>query len=278
MEEAIREEFGEDLVVRPEFRVINDLLQDPDVSPTEAVQRLLRVRENLHHGQEPPSEIDGNHTWFTMLVLVEIINLTPPAKQRKLVEFIAELQRVDLTDPSTGQSPTAIELKLWTELPYLELYLADMYGFRFKAEYARQVDEDPQTEYPPSKLQEWENRNAFMAQLTAMAAHLRHPMDVSLYALYSCRSAFEQGPLIEEAVRTACIWYIHAGQRVWENCQTGREYGDDDDPPPRRRFSMDKWRIWKDGLKAAQLEFPRESTQEMIRTALGEMEKAERGE
>ncbi|XRM43540.1 hypothetical protein ABZX51_006707 [Aspergillus tubingensis] len=278
MEETIRAELGEDLVVRPEFRVIDDLLQNPHISPTEAVQRLLRVRENLHHGQEPPSEIDGNHTWFTMLLLVEIINLTPPAKQRKLVEFIAELQRVDLTDPATGQSPTAIDLKLWTELPYLELYLADMYGFRFKAEYARQVDEDPQTEYPPSKLQEWENRNAFMAQLTAKAEHLRHPMDVSLYALYSCRSAFEEGPLIEEAVRTACIWYILAGQRVWENCQIGREYGDDDDPPPRRRFSMEKWRIWKDGLKAAQLEFPRESTQEMIRKALEEIEKAEREE
>ncbi|GLA42887.1 hypothetical protein AnigIFM63309_011622 [Aspergillus niger] len=275
------ESFGEELLALPEYQVINELVQNTDVSPAEAVQRLLRAREVLHRDRpesESPASIDGNHTWNAMFTVVELANIVSVSQRQKLVDFIAELQRIDLTDPATGLAPTAIDLKLWTELPYLELYLADMYGFRFKPEYAQQVDEDPQQEYPPSKLQEWENRNAFMAQITAKADHLVHPMDVSLYALYSCRSAFERGPLIEEAVRTACIWYIHAGQRVWENCQINRVYGDDDDPPPRRRFNTEKWRLWKDGLKAAQLEFPRESTQEMIRKALEEIEEAERGE
>ncbi|GKZ48982.1 hypothetical protein AbraIFM66951_001230 [Aspergillus brasiliensis] len=248
------EDFGEELIELPEYQVIHDLARNPDVSPTEAVQRLLQIREDLHQGQqEPLSEIDGNHTWNTMFLMVEFVNLTPAAQQRNLIDFIIQLQH----------------------LPYLELYLADMYGFRYRSQYAQQVDEDPQKEYPPSDLQEWENRNAFMAQITAKADHLRHPMDVSLYALYSCRSAFEIDQLIEEAVRTACIWYIYAGQRVWENCQIKRVYGDDDDPPPRRRFNMKKWRLWKDGLKAAQREFPRESTQEMLRKALEEVEKAE---
>ncbi|GKZ23000.1 hypothetical protein AbraCBS73388_009337 [Aspergillus brasiliensis] len=225
------EDFGEELIELPEYQVIHDLARNPDVSPTEAVQRLLQIREDLHQGQqEPLSEIDGNHTWNTMFLMVEFVNLTPAAQQRNLIDFIIQLQH---------------------------------------------VDEDPQKEYPPSDLQEWENRNAFMAQITAKADHLRHPMDVSLYALYSCRSAFEIDQLIEEAVRTACIWYIYAGQRVWENCQIKRVYGDDDDPPPRRRFNMKKWRLWKDGLKAAQREFPRESTQEMLRKALEEVEKAE---
>ncbi|OJJ72502.1 hypothetical protein ASPBRDRAFT_123207 [Aspergillus brasiliensis CBS 101740] len=270
------EDFGEELLELPEYQVIHDLARNPDVSPTEAVQRLLQIREDLHQGQqEPLSEIDGNHTWNTMFLMVEFVNLTPAAQQRNLIDFIIQLQHVEIIDPATGQSPTAIDLKLWTQLPYLEVYLADMYGFRYRSQYAQQVDEDPQKEYPPSDLQEWENRNAFMAQITAKADHLRHPMDVSLYALYSCRSAFECDQLIEEAVRTACIWYIYAGQRVWENCQIKRVYGDDDDPPPRRRFNMKKWRLWKDGLKAAQREFPRESTQEMLRKALEEVEKAE---
>ncbi|OJJ68138.1 hypothetical protein ASPBRDRAFT_47089 [Aspergillus brasiliensis CBS 101740] len=272
------ENFGEEFFARPEYQVINDLVQNPDVSPAEAVQRLLRVREALHReGREPPTDIDGTHTWIAMLTVVEFANITPAAQQHKLIDFIAHLQRTEVIDPATGEVPTSVGQKLWTELPYLGVYLADMYGFAYKPEYARQADEDPQREYPPKELQEWENLNAFMAQITAKADHLNHAMDASLYALYACRETFEESdPVVEEAVRASCIWYIYAGQRIWENCQVQRQLGDDGSP--RRRFTMERWRIWKDGVKAAQLQFPRASTQEMIQKALAEIEKAERGE
>ncbi|OJI88934.1 hypothetical protein ASPTUDRAFT_49851 [Aspergillus tubingensis CBS 134.48] len=273
------EGLNEDSLPRPEYPVIDELVQNPTVSPAEAVQNLLRVREVLHQERqesESPSDIDGNHTWYAMTRVVDTANITPPDQQDKLIDFIFELQRTKVIDPVTGEEPTAVDQKIWTEVPYLSIYLTDCYYFNFKPEYARQVDEDPQKEYPPSDLQEWENRNAFMAHLTRRVEYLCHILDASLYAFYSCRSAFEEGPLIEEAVRTACIWYMYAGQRVWENCQVGRLFGDEDQTP-RRDMHMDRWRLWKDGLKTAQREFTRESTQEMIRKALEEVEKAEHG-
>ncbi|RAH52068.1 hypothetical protein BO85DRAFT_472921 [Aspergillus piperis CBS 112811] len=268
---------NDDSFSRPEYPVIDELVQNAAVSPAEAVQNLLRVREVLHQERqesESPSDIDGNHTWYAMTKVVDTANITPADEQDKLIDFIFELHRTKVIDPATGEEPTAVDLKLWTEVPYLSIYLTDFYYFNFTPEYARQVDEDPQKEYPPSDLQEWENRNSFMAHLTRRAEYLCHYLDASLYAFYSCRSAFEEGPLIEEAVRTACIWYIYAGQRVWENCQAGRLFGDEDQTP-RRDMHMDRWRLWKDGLRAAQREFPRESTQEMIRKALEEIKKAE---
>ncbi|PWY61767.1 hypothetical protein BO83DRAFT_404364 [Aspergillus eucalypticola CBS 122712] len=240
------------MIPRPEYPVIDELVQNPAVSPAEAVQNLLRAREVLQLGRqesESASDIDGNHTWYAMTEVVDTANITPAELQDKLIDFIFELHR--------------------TEVPYLSLYSTDCYHFNFKPEYARQIDEDPQKEYPPSDLQEWENRNAFMAHLTRRVEHLCHHLDASLYAFYSCRS-------VEEAVRTACIWYIYAGQRVWENCQVGRLFGDEDQTP-RRDMHMDRWCLWKDRLKTAQREFPRESTQEMIRKALEEVEKAEHG-
>lgn len=126
------EGFGEVFLARPEYQVISELVQNPGVSPAEAVQNLLRVREVLHQeGGEPPTEIDGTHTWIAMVTVVKIVNLTPAAQQHKLIEFIAHLQRTKIVDPDTGQEPTSEGMKLWTELPYLGVYLRDMYSFTY---------------------------------------------------------------------------------------------------------------------------------------------------
>lgn len=126
------EGFGEVFLARPEYQVISELVQNPDVSPAEAVQNLLRVREVLHQeGGEPSTEIDGTHTWIAMVTVVKIVNLTPAAQQHKLIEFIAHLQRTKIVDPDTGQEPTSVGMKLWTELPYLGVYLRDMYSFTY---------------------------------------------------------------------------------------------------------------------------------------------------
>lgn len=129
------ESLNEDSLSRPEYPVIDELIQNPAVSPAEAVQNLLRVREVLHrerHESESPSDIDGNHTWYAMTRVVDTANITPPDQQDKLIDFIFELQRTKVIDPVTGEEPTAVDLKLWTEVPYLSIYLTDCYYFNFK--------------------------------------------------------------------------------------------------------------------------------------------------
>ncbi|OJK00427.1 hypothetical protein ASPACDRAFT_1856000 [Aspergillus aculeatus ATCC 16872] len=304
--EAFLEEFGSELLERPEVQVLAELLQKPDASPTAAVQRLLQSREiPPQKGDESPSSNNtngaGNHAWFTMFPLVELASLTPAAQQAKLIEFVAQLQKTPVIDPVTAQPPTvADDLKLWTDLPYLRIYLADRSGFRAwtpslslfpfsfpplfgsfaptsadwdQAGYVKKAYPEAE-EYPPAEVREWENRNAFMAQLTAAADELSHPMDFSLYGLYACRSAFEEKEEpVEEAVRAACIWFIYAGARMWENCQARRGFGDSPDDP--RYFDLPRWRRWEEGLQAARREFRRQSTQELIQTALMELGRAQ---
>ncbi|RAH43659.1 DUF3632 domain-containing protein [Aspergillus brunneoviolaceus CBS 621.78] len=274
--EAFLEEFGSELLERPEVQVLAELLQKPDASPTAAVQRLLQTRETPPQENEPLDSSGnntsnaGNHAWFTMFPLVELASLTPAAQQAKLIEFVAQLQKTPVIDPVTGRPLTAAEdLKLWTDLPYLRIYLADRSGFRYvKKEYPEAE------EYPPAEVREWENRTAFMAQLTAAADALGHPMDFSLYGLYACRSAFEEeDEPVEEAVRAACIWFFYAGARMWENCQARRRFGDSPEDP--RYFDLPRWRRWEEGLQAARREFRRRSTQELIQTALTELGRAQ---
>ncbi|PYH81924.1 hypothetical protein BO82DRAFT_401848 [Aspergillus uvarum CBS 121591] len=243
--ETCLEEFGSELLERLEVQVLVEL-QKTDVSPTAAVQRLLQAREiPPQKGDEPPSSKNaGNHAWFTIFSLVELASLTPAAQQVKLIEFVAQLQKIPVIDPATEQQLiVADDLNVWTDLPYRRIYLADRSGFRnVKGNYTEAE------EYPPAEVQEWENRNAFMAQLTAAAVELGHPMDFSLYGL-----------------RAACIWFIHAGARMWENCQARQGLGDP------RYFDLPRLRRWEEGLRTAQREFTRESTQELIQKALTEL-------
>ncbi|PYI00185.1 hypothetical protein BO71DRAFT_446095 [Aspergillus ellipticus CBS 707.79] len=256
------DDFGPDLIARPEFQAVNRLLESPDASAAETLQQLLQAREDLQRSQkEPRAKIDGNHAWFTMLSLVEIASLTPAAKQTKLVEFVSQLQKTPVTDPTTGETPTAIDLNLWTDLPYLRVYLGDRFSFN----YSRQN--------PPSQIEEWENRNAFMAQLTAAADHLGHAMDFSIYGLYTFEKAFEEDQPAE-AVRTACLWFIFAGERLWENCQARRVFGDEDDTP-RRGFDLERWQLWKERVSAAKLVLTEVDSQELIAKAMAEIGKVE---
>ncbi|PWY81905.1 hypothetical protein BO70DRAFT_379865 [Aspergillus heteromorphus CBS 117.55] len=257
------DDFDPDLTARPEFQVIIQLLQSPEASPIEAVQRLLQAREDQQQSQkEPRARIDGNHAWFTMLSLVELATLTPAAEQTKLVGFVSQLQQTPVTDPTTGETPTAIDLNLWTDLPYLRVYLGDRFGFNYS------------TQNSPAEIQEWENRNAFMAQLTAAADHLGHAMDFSIYGLYTFEEAFEKDKPVEEAVRTACVWFIFAGKRLWENCRAGRVFGGEGDPP-RRGFDLERWQLWKGGIGAARLAIGGGDSQELVAKASAEMEGAE---
>ncbi|RAL07250.1 uncharacterized protein BO97DRAFT_481396 [Aspergillus homomorphus CBS 101889] len=120
-----------ELTARPEFEILKVLIQDPNSSPARPVHKLLRTREaqSLAQAEEPPSEIDDVHASFPMRSLIELANLTPASQQTKLEEFVSQLQRFRVCDRATGQQPTALNLTLWTDLPYLRVHVDQMVGF-----------------------------------------------------------------------------------------------------------------------------------------------------
>jgi hypothetical protein len=131
--------------------------------------------------------------------------------------------------------------------------------------------------------QRWENRNTFLAQLTATAeidytSDKWCPVDFSLYALRAFRTAFEddappEAPF-DTAVRTACWWYIYAGDRMWANVENNRilagggEGGDKHRKKSWRGYNRKRWTVWEDGLVTALRNCTDEETKKLITDAL----------
>lgn len=103
----------------------------------------------------------------------------------------------------------------------------------------------------------WVNWTAFLAQLTGKGT-----CDYSLYALWSLRTAFEEthpdGANTALAVKLAAVWMLHAGEKLWEMSSKGivldaRLGVSTDKYADRgwRGFNEDRWKVWRDGFKAA---------------------------
>lgn len=154
---------------------------------------------------------------------------------------------------------------------------------------------------PPSKIQEWENKTSFLAKITASSSVSYapsvtsvHPMDYSHYGLYACCEAFEEphdsssdggegarsmdfngsGRQYETQVRTACIWLINAGERLYQNCEHSRAL-QLFEGPPARGFDQLRWSLWCEGLVSAQNTWRSPSTQDLMRRALAEVDRVE---
>ena len=117
----------------------------------------------------------------------------------------------------------------------------------------------------PSEITAFENQNAFLAQLTALASldDPKDPFDYSLYALWTLRTALEDTPpkdapagRVAAAVRLAEIWIQFAGDALKKLSakklpfegnmgNPGDKYADRD----WKGFNEDRWAVWMEGLE-----------------------------
>ncbi|KAL2000856.1 hypothetical protein VTN02DRAFT_2544 [Thermoascus thermophilus] len=150
----------------------------------------------------------------------------------------------------------------------------------------------------PEQNQRWANLNAFLAQLSQAAdvhytspnegLHI-HPMDKSLRAIWTMQKALEDGEHPPEtlvdtaAMRAACLWFIHAADRLWANVQNGRTYVPSSGAGPGspkysqrgwNGFERERWDVWEQGLQDARAACADEGRKKLIDDALAHMKRA----
>ena len=133
--------------------------------------------------------------------------------------------------------------------------------------------------------QRWENRNAFLAQLTAAAQvnytnNWHHPMDFSLFGLWALRTAFENETPAEEVpgdttVRVACWWYIYAADRLWANVENGRVFEGKVgcgwgkyQNKSWTGYNRERWAVWEEGLVATKTTWTDRETKKLLEDTL----------
>lgn len=160
---------------------------------------------------------------------------------------------------------------------------------------------DPKTpNLKGEQRQRWINENAFIAQFT-QAADISyeppldqndniHPIDRSHRALRVFKLALENDdipmPTLAKtaAMEAACIWFIHAAARVWDNVRYGRTYDPEEfgTGPGCKRFAargwkgyeQDRWEVWGERLRKARGVCGDERMRGLIDEALGCKERA----
>jgi hypothetical protein len=126
---------------------------------------------------------------------------------------------------------------------------------------------DPKT--TAEQRTEWENLNAFVAQLTARADGGDDPLDFSMFGLWAMREAFEaeNGVGSDTAVRVASLWVSFAGALLRKLSAAGYEfsaklgvaqgkYAD----RGWKGFNEERWKAWGDELKIAQARLASDET------------------
>ena len=106
------------------FKILNPLAQ-PDASATvaDALQEIDNLTSAATLSNDPGSL--SIHLWNTWWALLEIVARTTPAQQSKLVDFVAQLQKKTLTDPTTNETLKSSDLNVWTDLPTFSWAIRD---------------------------------------------------------------------------------------------------------------------------------------------------------
>lgn len=107
----------------PEFKIINQLVQQPDTSVSDALDQFSRLTSSLINTDN--ADPVGVHPWHTFCSLIEVAKRTDHEKQAKLVEFVVSLQKVKVVNPTTGEQLKSGGQLLWTEMPTLGYTAAD---------------------------------------------------------------------------------------------------------------------------------------------------------
>jgi hypothetical protein len=275
------------------FKILNPLAQlDANATVAEVLQEI----DNLTATASKDPKALSLHLWETWWALLEIVARTPRTQQSKLVEFMAQLQKKTLTDPTTGEPLKSSDLNMWAQLPTFSWALRD--GWNTSEYYLASVRVlylltkaidvwDP--DLTADDKQRWDNRNAFLAQLTAAAEvdytnDWHHPMDFSVFGLWAFGAAFEkEAPAdvsADTAGRAACWWFIYAADRLWANVENGRTWegkigsglGKYEDKP-WTGYNRERWGVWEERLVAAKATASDEDTKKLIEDALAHIER-----
>ena len=137
------------------------------------------------------------------------------------------------------------------------------------------------------------NLNAFLAQLT-QAADIHYtppteevrfsPLDKSLRAIWTMAMALEdERPSASlgdtAAMEAACQWFIYAAERLWANVVNNRTYPEAAGAGPGKRYededwagyTLQRWAIWQDALKAAKTACENDRMGKLIDDALASL-------
>lgn len=111
-----------ELQQRPEFYIAASLVSSPDASPADAVQRLVELTRACRR-----TEI-GDHCYYTVSCLLEVVAHTPPEAQAGLVGFVHCLRATTVVREESGRPIEHAGRVVWKDLPTFGYTIADELG------------------------------------------------------------------------------------------------------------------------------------------------------
>lgn len=116
-----------ELKATPEHNILNTLIQ-PDksaVTVADALRELDSLTPEVISSSNEFNESLGNHAWHLFNALLEIVGSIAPPQQSKYVDFLVELQKRKVLDPTTGETLKVDDDEMWTALPTLGYSISD---------------------------------------------------------------------------------------------------------------------------------------------------------
>ncbi|KAF2137353.1 uncharacterized protein K452DRAFT_361903 [Aplosporella prunicola CBS 121167] len=248
-----------ELEAKDEFKVFDALVHQKTLSPSDAVHTILDLTKAAIQASEQDDEALGMQLERTSACFFEAGARASPDQQEKLIAVLQELQNTTVTDPKTGEPVQYFGSIVWADLPTVGITFADELG---------SFDPLDATNWPEEN-ERWELVTAFAAQLTASPA-IKFDMSSS-WALTAFKYAFgtqnEPSEPTDVAIRAACLWFMLAGERLWDHVRKGDLFasveGEND-----VKYNLERWEGWKKDLEKLK-NSEDQKTRSLVALALG---------
>jgi hypothetical protein len=115
-----------ELEEKPEFKILETLVGDPNTTPNDAVTQLVELTMKCTTEENPISY----HCWITACALLEMAARTAPEHQAKLIAFLYLLRSITLKNPDSDELWEIVkgEGVVWKDLPTFGYTIADEMG------------------------------------------------------------------------------------------------------------------------------------------------------